>query len=124
VPVRTIKFAAWHALYFDRLRDSEQAALISYQSEFPFSVASKAAEFQKWFAAINTELFWGDCGHGETDFDAVRYVFLNRWLAERFEWRLHGRLTFLDGTLEAETPNGSDPLSEIVAAISGNLLGS
>lgn len=98
--VRTVKFAEWSALFFAKLQDVEQTALILYRNGYPFSSESKAEEFRKWFAHINSELFWGDCGRVETDFQHVRFVFANQWLAERFEWRMHGRMTFLDGTLE------------------------
>lgn len=99
--VRTIKFADWSALFFAKLEESEQTALMLYRHGHPFSTAEKAAEFRKWFASINTEMFWGDCGSVETDFEFVRFSFGNQWVAERFEWRMHGRVTFLDGTLEA-----------------------
>ena len=97
---RTVTFADWSALLYTRLRESEQTALTLYRHGYPFATASKASEFHDWFATLNTELFWGDCGRVDTDFQVVRFLFPNKWIAERFEWRQHGRLRFLDGTLE------------------------
>lgn len=100
MPVRTILFADWSALFFNKLQESEQTALIFYRHGHPFSTPDKVDEFQAWFAALNNEMFWGDCGRVETDFQVVRFTFANQWVAERFEWRMHGRMRFLDGTLE------------------------
>lgn len=99
--VRTVTFADWSALLYAKLRDSEQTALTLYRHGHPFSTAEKRAEFEQWFATLNSELLWGDCGRVETDFQVVRFTFPNKWVAERFEWRMHGRMKFLDGTLEA-----------------------
>ena len=98
--VRTIRFADWSALLYAKLQESEQTALTLYRHGSPFATETKAAEFRDWFATLNTELLWGDCGRVETDFQVVRFGFANKWVAERFEWRMHGRLRFLDGTLE------------------------